>query len=729
MMSEPCLAYIDPGTAQNVFAGLATILGAIGALALVLLWPLRVFYARLRNRYRALGAIGKASVWCTAAAVVVMTGVGAYAVVSRLGDEQAPLASAVAQQHPEIVARDAPYERVLVLGMDGLDPGILREMMAAGELPHFSQLAEIGHFGELPTSNPPASPVAWSNLATGCDPGEHGVFDFIHRLPHNYLPYFSLRSSASGLAGTTYRKAREQEGFWAYTSAAGVPTTVVRWPVSFPAEQVSGRFLSGFGVPDLLGGEGRYTFYTAGPVLKDDPGLHHIVEVSWDGKSLETEIQGPATGETSSATLPLVVTRTGDDRVRLDVGGNRSVEAIAGEWSDWLELDFPIGFGKQVHGMVKFMLTDLEPELRLVASPIHMNPSQQAFPITWPTKYGAELESQIGRFHTLGMPEQIQPLTHGRYGYDAFLAECKAVHAERCRMLELELDRFEQGLLAFVFDTSDRAEHAFWATRDPEHPAYDADEAARYGHVIGDMYRAMDDVIGTVMPRLDDQTLLLVVSDHGFNSFRRSVHVNRWLIDHGYMVLKDGRGPEVRELYGNVEWPATRAYAYGFSSISLNLSTREQRGIVDPVTEYRSLCEEIAEKLRTWQDPDTGETIVHEVYLAEDLYDGPQTSRRGPDLVLGLKPGYRVSWQTALGAAPLVQVEDNNAKWSGDHLIDPSFVPGVIFASQPLEVEEPTQFDLCPTVLACLGIEPLEHMRGRPLITKAPQVTPANVEE
>lgn len=710
------LAYIDPGTVQTVFTGLTGILAAVGGALLVLLWPLRFVYHRAKARYRTFSRGGRAAAILIVFGMLVGSGVGCYALVASLfSTSQAVSAGAKG----ETVVRDraaARFKRVMVLGMDGLDPRIMRQMIDAGEMPNFAKLAANGSFMPLESTIPPASPVAWSTMATGTDPGQHGIFDFIHRMPQSYLPYLALRNASGGLMGTKYKNARQREGFWYYTSLANVPTTVIRWPVSFPAEPVTGRFLSGFGVPDLVGGEGQYTHFTSGPVDEDDAGKSHIVRVDWDGKRTTTELKGPATGKERYATLPFTITRDGEEKVRVSTADDNFVDVTKDEWSDWLALEFSVGFARKVHGYIKCLLTEVEPNLRLTTSPIHMDPSRQPFPITAPARFGEELERELGRFHTLGMPEQIQPLTHNRYGYDAFLAECRAVHHERVQMLELELNRFDEGLLAFVFDTSDRLQHAFWATRDPDHPSYSESDAARYSHVIPDAYRDMDDVLGRVLDKIDENCALFVVSDHGFSSFRRAVHVNRWLIEHGYMHLKGDDQREGTELFRDVDWLRTKAYAYGFTSISLNLAGREKKGIVDANNEYDAVCDEIADGLRNWKDPDTGEQIVHEVYRATEIYPGAATARKGPDLILGLKPGFRYSWQTALGAAPVALIEDNVSRWTGDHLIDRSFVPGILFSNQKITVDDPRQADLCPTVLHCFGIAPQSHMTGRLLI-------------
>lgn len=713
MVQLDVFSYIDPGTVQSVFSGLAPILAAIGSAILFLLWPFRYLYHRARSRFVVLSRSRKVGVVSLLCVLAVGTLFAGFTATSRLV-ATAPVTPSIAPDPAKVMPVNSTAKRVIVLGMDGLDPKVIQVMIEEHELPHFAKLSQEGVFLPLATSRPPASPVAWSTIATGTLPGEHGVFDFLHRFPKNYLPYLSLRNASGGFLGTSYKPARKREGFWYYSSKAGLPTTVIRWPITFPAEKVNGRFLSGFGVPDLLGGEGQYTFYTSGEVDPNDPGLRYVSQVEWNEDRVHTKLQGPATGAGRFSNVALEIHRVADDRVEITIPGSAPLEASLDTWSEWLPVAFSVGLGRSVYGSCKFLLASVEPELRITASPIHMDPSRQAFPITWPATFGTELQSELGHFHTLGMPEQIQPLTHGRYGYDAFLAECSTVHNERVKMLRAELDRFDSGVLTFVFDTSDRIQHAFWVTRDPEHPAFDAEEAKRYKDVIPRAYRDMDSVLGEVMNRLDDDTALIVVSDHGFSSFRRSLHINRWLVDHGYMVLTE-EGSEGEELFRNVDWTRTRAYAYGFTSVSINLRGRERKGIVSPGDEQEALCREISAGLLQWLDDETDLPVIHSVEETAKIYPGPATAKDGPDLILGLKPGYRVSWQTALGGAPLELIEDNTSRWSGDHLIDPSFVPGIFLSNRPVSLENPAQDDIAPSVLYLLGLDRPSHMTGRVL--------------
>lgn len=607
------------------------------------------------------------------------------------------------------------HKRCLLLGMDGLDWRRVSRLIKDSKLPNFARLANQGAFVPLRTSNPAMSPVAWSNIATGAGPEYHGIFDFLHRDPTNYLPYLSLRKSSTGLLGTKYTKACQCDSFWRYTSDAGIPTTVIRWPVTFPAEKVTGRFLSGLGVPDLLGSEGQYVYYTTKPLLKSDPSPDNVVCVTWERGVIRTFLKGPMTGRDKHSKLPLVIKRQASNRATIHLADGPIIEANCGQWTPWTETSFKVGL-RHIHGIVKFLLLESTPHLKLFVYPINIDSADQAFPITYPAEFGRQLEEEIGNFHTLGMPELVHPLSHKRYGYDEFLSQVQDVASERTAMFLNELDHFDKGLLAFVFDHTDRIQHALWAATDSRHPAFNEKEAGLYGNVIDEMYRQMDDILGKAIKRMDDETALFVVSDHGFASFKRQVHLNRWLIENGYMHLKESDNREAAGLFKDVDWQRTRAYALGFASIYINLAGREGSGIVRGGKEYDTLCKEIAGKLEGFIDFKKESPVIHRVYSRNQAYTNGPLIRESPDLLVGFKQGYRFSWQTALGAAPVKLIEDNNSRWSGDHIFDPSFVPGVLLSNVKINTKEPRSIDIAPTVLNWLGLAKPGHMTGASLL-------------
>jgi predicted AlkP superfamily phosphohydrolase/phosphomutase len=227
------------------------------------------------------------------------------------------------------------------------------------------------------------------------------------------------------------------------------------------------------------------------------------------------------------------------------------------------------------------------------------------------------------------------------------------------------------------------------------------------------MYARMDALVGETLPFVDRDTALFVLSDHGFRSFRRCVHLNDWLHRHGYLVLREALAEGApRPFFSDVDWSRTRAYGLGLSGLCLNLRGREQGGIV-PQEEAAALRQEIAAGLTALRDDD-GQTPIAHVYEAATLYRGPYLNA-APDLIVGYADGYRVSWESALGKLSGSIVDDNPKAWSGDHCVDPLLVPGVLFSNLPLTAENPGIEDMAPTMLDLFGVARPGWMDGSAL--------------
>ena len=354
----------------------------------------------------------------------------------------------------------------------------------------------------------------------------------------------------------------------------------MRWPVTFPAQPVNGRLLSGLGTPDVTGSLGRYAFFTTAPLAADDKAPDRVVEVKWEGSDIETEIPGPLvmgfTGQKTSA-VPLSIERVpGQQKITLRCGKNDPVDLAPGQWSNYLSISFPGGLSRDCPAMVRFYLTSLEPELKLYSTAPQIDPRNPAFPISHPAGYAGELAEAIGSYSTLGMPEDTQAVLHGRIPPAAFLELCDRLTNEREAMFDQELKKFDKGLLAVVFDTSDRIEHMYWEDDDAAHtrPVTETSSAP----AIIEHYKRMDAVLGKALAKADKDTAVFVLSDHGFTSFIRAAHLNRWLIQNGFMHLKDSDDAEGTPLLKNVDWSRTRAYAVGFCSLYLNLAGRDGAG-------------------------------------------------------------------------------------------------------------------------------------------------------
>ncbi len=278
-------------------------------------------------------------------------------------------------------------------------------------------------------------------------------------------------------------------------------------------------------------------------------------------------------------------------------------------------------------------------------------------------------------------------------------------------------------LFLFIFQASDRVQHMFWRLIDETHPAYDREKAEKYGDAILKVYQKMDEILGEVMPFVDEHTTLFVISDHGFHSFRKAVNLNTWLVKNGYMILSSEKGKEYKledlfgkgEFWPNVDWQRTKAYALGLGCIYMNVKGREIYGIVKPGDEYNGLKKEIVTKLKNLRDPVTGKKVIVDVYKREDIYQG-EYLKEAPDLVVGFNEGYRVSWQTALGGIPHEIIVENKSNWSGDHCsLDPSITKGIFLSNKKSTRESASIIDIAPTVLEIFNLPIPEEMDGKPI--------------
>lgn len=617
-------------------------------------------------------------------------------------------------------------KRAVLLGMDGLDPDLLREKMEKGELPNFQTLADQGGFSPLKTTWMPLSPVAWSSFISGSNPGKHGIFDFLHRDPEEYAPFLSIaqqdepeKSLDVGpytfpLEPSSTDKGREGPSFWTESSRQGVHTDVIRCPVSFPPEPVRGKMLSGLGVPDLKGTQGEFSFFTSNKDVDRDSrgGTIQIIDHPRI-EPREIQIKGPANPfysdhRESAVNVSLTVH---DNQLEIKLS-EKTVTLEQGEWTGWLPLDFQFLGPMSAEGQVRFYLNKLTPEFELYCSPVNVSPNDPAFPISYPDGFSEQLAEDIGRFHTLGLTADTGMLKEGRVDDVTFLEQTNTVLDEREAMLKEQLTDCQDGVFNFVFDIPDRIQHMFWRYRDPEHPLYDKESAEVFGEVIDRNYERMDDVLGWVMDELNDEDDLVVMSDHGFASFRRQVDLNRWLYENDYLALKDGTEPgDVKSLFNGVDWSQTKAYAIGLAGIYINREDREANGSVPP-EDADDLEQQIAGELDTLEDTETGNPAVSRVARTHDSYEGNATED-APDLLVGYHRHYRVSWDSAMGGLQEQVFSDNTNPWSGDHCVDPELIPGSLLTNFEFnEDAEVGLWDVIPGVFSRLDLDIPEEMDG-----------------
>jgi len=618
--------------------------------------------------------------------------------------------------------------KVIVLGFDGMDPVITRSLLEDGRLPAFKALASSGSFLPLGSSIPPQSPVAWANFITGTNPGGHAIFDFVHRNPENYLPVFSASESIPGrhnlklgrlvlpLSGGEVRNLRKGRAFWQILEDYDLPATIFKIPSNYPPVKTKQKTLSGMGTPDLKGYYGLFNYYTNEykSITEEYGGGGRVHDVYVIGNRVEARIPGPNNPFRAGNPETYV-----DFKVFIDpvnpvakiVYQGQELILREKEWSGWKKIKFEFIPGQSVTGTCLFYLKEVRPKFKLYLSPINIDPENPALPISTPEKYARELAEKFGPFFTKGLPADTAALENDVLDEKEFLAQDELVYQESLAMLEYELSNFRSGLLFFYFSNTDQRQHMFFRLIDRNHPAYDEKLAKEFGQVISSTYQQMDRALQLAMDKADKNTVIIVMSDHGFNPFRRGFNLNTWLLENGYHFFEPGVKPEEVSLFQGTDWSRTKAYGVGLNALYLNLKGREKHGLVRP-EEKEPLLREIAHKLEQLVDPKTGQKIILKAYLSQDVFRGPYLAE-APDIILGFNRNYRISWNSPLGSFPRELLEDNNQKWSGDHMSSPEVIPGILLANRKVKLTDPKLEDVTAGILSLFGIKIPPDITGR----------------
>lgn len=640
------------------------------------------------------------------------------------------------------LADDAP-RRVVVLGIDGMDHGLTRELLAAGELPNIARLADRGTFKPLHTTNPPLSPVAWSTFITGMNPGGHGIFDFLRRDPAKVRDGFLPEDAVTAVQTTSRRDAwnipatdfvlpaserhvllRHGVPFWELLEQRGIATVTYRMPASFPAEHERGRVIAGMGVPDVAGTYGSFTYLTTDPdQLPDDVAggrvLHAVVDrgvvrVHESERNILPTLLGP---ENPFRASPSARQTSVDFEVYVDRNNQTGVVVLqgqtivldVGQWSHWLDVEFALlPAGASVRGLVRFYLQEASPELRLFATPIHPAPGTRGLASR---DFDLKLARALGHFHTKGMPQETGAYTQGILSEDEYIAHSRLMHQEVLDALDLLLTEHERGLLFVYFCTLDLDSHVLWHHHDADHPGHDPDHAHSHERHIVELYKEMDRIVGHTLAALGPRDELYVISDHGFVSLHREFNLTTWLIDEGYLAHRPGIDPVQTSFFGGVDWQRTRAYGVGFNGLYINRQGREAHGPV-PAEHADALIDEIRRKLLALED--AGQRVFEQVYRPVDLYTGDHVAD-APDLILAYRPPFGPADDSVLGTPSPTIFADRLRGFTGHHTTDASFVPGVLLSTRRFAPATPRLEDVTATILAEFGASAPDQMTGRAL--------------
>lgn len=691
---ETAHAYVGPGAGFALVGSFLALVAAIASsIVSMLLWPIR-FVLRWRRRRKALSR--------------------------------------------------ASARRVVVLGLDGLDPTLTERWMAEGHLPNLTALSKAGSFTRLGTTYPAISPVAWSSFMTGVDPARHNIFDFLDRDVRTYKP--RLSSSDIRPASRTIRvgewlipvgrptitNMRKSKAFWRILGEHGIPSNVLRVPLTFPPEKFAGALLSAMCVPDLRGTQGSFTYYTTGEPPPSAPdaapeqtgGERRHVKV--EQGIIRASLAGPDSplrAEAKALEIPFEISAIDAAKKTCVLTIGRKKFALRErEYSPWIKLDFKAGFGVAVRGIARFYVTSMQPDFKLYVTPINIDPGKPALPISWPRIYSIYLSKLLGDFATLGLAEDTWALNEGVIDEQAFLQQALDHHAERELQFFNALEKSRDGAVVCVFDGTDRLQHMFFRYLDSKHPANRGRDTVKFRDTILQMYQRADEMVGRVQRQLGPRDHFMVISDHGFQSFRRGINLNTWLHQNGLLHFEPGKSAG-GDWFANVDWTRTKAYALGLSGLFINQRGREAHGIVEPGAETEAVKKQIVDGLTGMHDPEANEASINAVFDPAQVHSTGPYGGNGPDLIIGYNRGYRASWEGAVGRVTEEVFIDNTKAWSGDHCIDPRLVPGVLFSNWRMSDEQPQIQDLAPTILAMFGVGKPDHMTGRVLPVQAPAMT------
>jgi predicted AlkP superfamily phosphohydrolase/phosphomutase len=562
--------------------------------------------------------------------------------------------------------------KTLIIGLDAFDPALFENLYERGKLQNLGNLVRKGGYARFRVSNPPQSEVSWTSIATGLNPGEHGMFDFVHRDPATYALNVSLLPTGRSLGGIQFLRPYNARTIFDVTAERGFPSTSLWWPATFPARPESPvQTLPGLGTPDIQGRLGVGCFFSSNLDLPEKRGKTPVVHLknstmdrffaNFFGPLINTKT-GP-----SNAVIPFELLVKDDSAAEIKIG-KQVIKLQLGEWSPIIEFQFKVSLLASVQAISRIILTQVQPYVQFYLLPLQIHPLHPLWRYGTPASFVRHAWQTSGPFLTLGWPQDTTGLEDGCIGDDQFLSLCDSIFNARAHLLNHLLKTFKEGLLASVFDSLDRVQHMFWQSR-PD--------------VLETWYTRLDQLVGQAISQLaenpDEKSRLLVVSDHGFNNFDYKVQLNRWLAMKGYLVTKQ-EAPEGD--LKDVDWSRTQVYAIGLNSLYFNISGREGQGCVPP--DYtNSLSDRLCRDLTTWLGPDH-QSVVQKAYPKTEVFKGAFAAG-GPDILVGYTPGYRASAETGLGAWKNEPIEFNNDHWHSDHCFDGESVPGVLFYNGDLK--------------------------------------------
>ncbi len=372
--------------------------------------------------------------------------------------------------------------------------------------------------------------------------------------------------------------------------------------------------------------------------------------------------------------------------------------------------------------------------------------------ITYPETLYDEIIKNVGDYILYPDPGQA----YSDSGIDDFLERLYRATELRVKTLEYLQSRTDYDFAMLVFNGTDTVSHAMWKFMDESHPLHDPAKAEKYGNAIRDYYMFVDKKLAGIVDSLDDDTTLILMSDHGFGPFHKFIHVNNWLMDQGFMKVKQGpvagikrtafragfspmnvydkmmkfglggmkkevvrgQGQDLMKAlflsFEDIDWSRTQAYSLGnVGQVCLNVVGREPQGCVQPGEEYEQLRDEIIARLYELKDPETGEQVVERVYRREEIYEGAYLEL-APDIIfIPLRLEYFGFGEYEFGSHKII--EPMRRGISGTHRLNGIFIAYGAKIEPGVKIEGASLVDLAPTILRLMNEPDVEAMDGRVL--------------
>ncbi|MDZ4861334.1 MAG: alkaline phosphatase family protein [Candidatus Hydrogenedentes bacterium] len=670
---------------------------------------------------------------------VVFFGSGGAQSANAIGAPTESPAAQVAANAPKQAAPIAPAGvkkgRVVILGFDGVEPTIVDTMLDAGELPNLAKLRDTGSYARLTSAIPPQSPSAWSSFATCKNTGAHGIYDFITRDPSRYGPRKGFGSSEHAKLGpdgavtepAKFVSLRKGDSFWKIADQQGLKCAALLVPFAFPAEDLAqGCMLCGLGVTDIRGTDSTYFSFSESHAAPENVAGGILLPLSFTDNVASVTIPGarnplkPYGSPEGFVQVPLEFTvDRGAKKVSIKTPAE-TLELAENEWSKWIEWSFEVSPKFTVKAISRFYAMEAGDQVNVYMACLQFHPKAPYIRLSTPETYSSELMDKYGLFKTIGWSFDTHAVRKDALSDDAFLEDVANSMTWNERLTVDEMDRNVHDMVIAAWTGPDRVSHMFWRFRDQKHPLYTEAGAKQYGRAVENTYKAMDGTVGKVMAKLAPDDLLMILSDHGFKSFRKGLNVNTWLVRNGFLNVVGQTDPATayttkdQSFLSGFDWTKSRAYSLGLGSIFINMKGREGQGIVS-AEDADALAGEIRQKLLAFTDPETGEKLFDAIYTKE-VFTGA-ASADAPDLQLGYADGFQSSKATVSGSAPEALLEINDDKWSGEHgSSDVANTPGIFFSNKKINTEKPGIIDLGVTALHYLGAAVPTDLEGKPLL-------------